>query len=191
MREVANPLAIELQLTNRLTKASCVKTEMAQIYPGCKCSLCGKEIDLKTSFFASEACADSKHTGLLKHSDAPIHWACLFEWDGAEEFLAQVFRSTRETLLANRYFQLVEDNHEYLLSHNWTFVDIVIAKTGTYLRIPLADWPGPLSCLLSGSDSGSLPADKRELLSGIVSEILTRYPTSQSVLGARGAGKLT
>lgn len=156
---------------------------MAILSEGSTCSLCGERIDLQGYFFASSAVPDESGQRCLEHSDAAIHWACLFRWPGADKFLALIHEAQRRFFPRNPYWTVLADKPPYFLAHNGKIAAVAIAGTRMYWHIQLADWPTALTSRSSDGALDVLPPSRRALAERAIRDMVAEFPSVQASPG--------
>lgn len=149
---------------------------MALIYDGMCCSLCGKTRDFDHPYFASWATPDENGTGCLEHSDAPIHWDCLFSWSEVDRFLTPVYRARLDFFVNNEYWTILEQNEDFSVAHNWINVRVDIARTGLSWDIAIEEWPDSLVSEQQSAEFNCLSESRRQIAKHAIDLIVTRFP---------------
>ncbi len=142
---------------------------MALIYKGVWCSLCLKETDIDKPFFASSSFPSA-------HSDAPIHWQCLWAWDEVDEFL-NLFYESDIRRYNPEYWTVIEMNKDYFVVTDFKDVWVNIACAGQSWCISIKKWPDNLRSKFTKSlKVSSLPEERRVIAEKAIEEIIENHP---------------
>jgi hypothetical protein len=142
---------------------------MALIYKGVPCSLCYKEIDIDQPFFASSDFCSA-------HSDAPIHWQCLWAWDEVDEFLNRFHESEIERY-SPEHWTIIEKNKDFFITTDFKCVCVHIACAGQSWNISIKKWPDSLRSKFTKSlNVSSLPEERRVIAGKVIEEIIENHP---------------
>jgi hypothetical protein len=153
---------------------------MALLYEGIRCSLCNQVIDLRSAFFASSAAPNETGDGCLEHSDAPIHWSCLFAWSDVDRFLERIYDSRRAFFVGNPYWKVCVDGKVFVLAHNGMTASIDVAGTGIGWHIPIDEWPTGLEKERTSPELAALPEDRRRKALSVIDQVLVDYPIPEA-----------
>ncbi len=117
---------------------------MALVGPETCCAVCGSPLDKQRGYFATSGVFLPVDHPLFGFCDAPIHWDCYAAWPHRAEFARAYFRERVDGDRDNPYWGLVYLSEHVAVSINpnppLQEVRIVLADTGTILRVPLINW---------------------------------------------------
>jgi hypothetical protein len=111
----------------------------------------------------------------LEHSDAPIHWECLFAWAEVDRFLRLLHAGRRRFFEGNPYWTVLADTDRYRVATNRLVVDVDVAQVGMGWQVPIEEWPAGLRAKLTDGELDVLPDSLRHIAEESIREILSRF----------------
>jgi hypothetical protein len=124
---------------------------------------------------------------LWEYSDAVMHWDCYSKWEHRARFARMYFDFIKELSVQNRFWGVAHSDNQVLVTTNPDKyvgeVDVMLAETGSRLRILLADWEDWL-----GGEwfEGCAHEIEREALAAVIPLLQSRLPSAEVVIEAAG-----
>lgn len=158
---------------------------MALMYAGVCCAICATAIDTGSSCFATSGVFFPSDHPLFDFCDAPMHWHCYENWSDRAEFARAYVQMWVDAEPDNPYWGKVLLSPEAFVTVNpdppVAQVSILLAETGTKVRVPIEKWEEWLSG--EAKAAGEHPMEQRAL--NVVAPLLReKLPTVETVLQA-------
>jgi hypothetical protein len=153
---------------------------MARFY-GQPCPLCGVTMTDDDRLFATFKFFPD--IDLWIYSDAVMHWDCYAVWEHRPRFARQYFESRQEYSAYNPYWGVPHSDDQVLVTVNPSKLvheaDVMLAETGSSLRISLRDWED----WLDGEWFESCHHEvEREALAAVLPLLRSKFPTVKSLV---------
>jgi hypothetical protein len=124
---------------------------------------------------------------LFAFARVPIHWACYAAWEHRPRFARQYFEEQVKWAEGNRFWGIARKDDTVLVSVNPSQyveeVDVILAATGSSIRLPLAGWE---EWIAGGWFDGCADDADRDALGEFIASLWAELPTVDALLAAAG-----
>jgi hypothetical protein len=159
------------------------------LFFGQECPLCGVKMTSADRLFGTSHFLPPGDD-LWQYSDAVIHWDCYAKWKHRPRFARMYFKANCEWRGHNQFWGTAHADDTVLVTTNPDQyvgeVDVMLADTGSSLRVPLADWED----WLNGEwFEGCHHEVERDALAAVIPLLRSKLPTAEAVIAAAGTEK--
>jgi hypothetical protein len=116
-----------------------------------------------------------------------MHWSCYAAWDLRPRFARHYFEEQVRWSEGNQFWSVARKDNTVLVSVNPAMyveeVDVILAATGSSLRIPLVDWEEWVAC---GWFDSCAHGSERDALGEVIAVLRADLPTAETLLAAAG-----
>jgi len=156
------------------------------LFWGQECPLCDVKMTESDRLFATSHFLGPE-SDLWRFSDAVMHWDCYATWEHRARFGRMYFETKRQSSGHNSYWGVAHSDDQVLVTVNPDKlvgeVDVMLAETGSGIRVALADWED----WLGGEWFESCHHEvEREAIAAVLPLLRSEMPTAEAVVAAAG-----
>jgi len=149
------------------------------------CPLCSEVIGEEEAVFVARPF--SLDADLSRYVKVPMHWHCYAQWELRPRFAHQYFQANIDSMRHNDYWGIAQCDRRVLLTVNPSEyvkeIDVLLAETGSSIRIPLREWE---DWLAGQWFEGCRHEVECEILAELVPTWQSLLPTAEAVIEAAG-----
>jgi hypothetical protein len=150
------------------------------------CPICRRSIRDGEAVFCTRPYTPPE-ANLFPFARVPIHWGCYAAWEHRPRFARLYFEEQVRWAEGNQFWGIARKDDTVLVSVNPARyveeVDVILAATGSSLRVPLADWE---EWLAGGWISACAHGAERTALGEVIPALRATLPTVTALLVAAG-----
>lgn len=124
---------------------------------------------------------------LFAFARVPMHWGCYAAWEHRPRFARRYFEKQGRWAEGNQFWSIARRDDAVLVSVNPAQyveeVDVILAATGSSLRVPLGEWE---DWVAGGWFDSCAHEAEREALGEVISTLRADLPTVEALLAAAG-----
>jgi hypothetical protein len=151
-----------------------------------ECPVCNDVIEEGQSVFCTRPYTPPD-PDLFAYARVPIHWDCYAGWEHRPRFARLYFAEQVKWAEGNQFWGIARKDDAVLVSVNPSRyvgeADVILAATGSSLRVPLADWE---EWVEGGWFDASAHEAERDALGEVIPSLRAELPTAEALLTAAG-----
>jgi hypothetical protein len=151
-----------------------------------QCRLCKDVIEEGQPVFCTRPFMPSE-PDLFGFARVPMHWGCYAGWEHRPRFARLYFDEQVKWAEGNQFWGIARKDEAVLVSVNPSRyveeADVILAATGSSIRVPLADWD---EWLAGGWLDSCAHEAERDALGEVIPSLRAEFPTVQGLLVAAG-----
>jgi hypothetical protein len=150
------------------------------------CPICRRPIRDGQAVFCTRPYTPTE-PDLFAYARVPIHWDCYATWEHRPRFARLYFEEQVGWSEANQFWATARKDDVVLVSVNPSRyvgeADVILAATGSSLRVPLADWE---EWVAGGWFDACAHEAERDALGEVIPSLRAELPTAEALLTAAG-----